>query len=401
MEKTFQPVIIGTDLNAYNVARSFHMAYEVKSQIFGNAELMQVKHSKICETTVVKGFYKDDIMVETLVNYAKSKPNTDLILFASGENYVFRIFSNYEILSTYYHIPYAKPEVGIYYSDKMNFYKECDKFGLSYPKAYEVNQENHDLTPLNLTFPLILKPSESTDYFNLTFEGKEKAYILQNQKEYERALSDIYQHGYPHNMLVQEFIAGPVTDEYVLNVYSDKKGKVRLLSLGQILLDNPDSELRGNYLAITSPRKLPQIQKLYEDIVNFLEGIKFTGLANMDFKWDEASQTFKTFDFNLRQGRSSFFSVVAGANYALSVVDDLYDLPRDIIYGDKEFLWLDCTEKFIHDYYSKINPTEYNRIKDIKNVDTTVTYAADNSFLRQEIVKKYLKTNDKRLKQSF
>lgn len=399
--KNFQPVILGTDLNAYNVARAFHMAHGVTSQAFGNAELMQVKHSKIVFTTVVDGFYKDEVMVETLVNYAKSMADTELILFASGENYVFRIFSNYDVLSNYYHIPYAEPKMGIYYSDKVNFYQECEKYGIPYPKAYQVSRENSDLSQLNLTFPLILKPSESTDYFSLTFEGKEKAYILQNQAEYNKAIADVYNNGYQHDMLVQEYVAGPVTDEYVLNVYSDKKGKVRLLSLGQIVLDNPDSELRGNYLAITSPKPSQQIDQLYADVIHFLEDIKFTGLANMDFKWDETTQSFKTFDFNLRQGRSSFFSVVAGANYAISVVDDLHDVDREVIYGDRDFLWLDCTEKFIHDQYAKINPTEYAKIKDIKNVDTTITYAADNSLLRRETVKKYLKTNDKRLKASF
>lgn len=398
MNKEFQPVIIGTDINSYNVARAFHMAHGVVSKVFGNMELIPVKHSKIVDTTEVEGFYKDDVMVDTLVDYAKANADKDLILFAASENYVHRIFSNYDILSDYYIIPYISPDKGLYYSDKMNFYKVCEEKNFPYPKAQSVNRETYKDAVVDLDFPLILKPIESSDYFELNFEGKEKAYILEDEVAYEKAIMDIYNHGYGHDMVLQEFVPGPVTNEYVLNVYSDSKGKVRLLSLGQIILDHPDSALRGNYLAIASPEKNEATKKLYKDIQIFLEDIEFKGLANFDFKWDENHQTFKVFDFNLRQGRSSFFSVVAGANYAISVIDDLQDNPREIIYGDKEFIWLDCTEDFLHETYAELNPEKYAELKDIKNVDNTLEYKEDNSFLRKRLIKKYLKNNDERLK---
>ena len=141
MNKEFQPVIIGTDINSYNVARAFHMAHGVVSKVFGNMELIPVKHSKIVDTTEVEGFYKDDVMVDTLVDYAKANADKDLILFAASENYVHRIFSNYDILSDYYIIPYISPDKGLYYSDKMNFYKVCEEKKFPYPKAQSVNRE--------------------------------------------------------------------------------------------------------------------------------------------------------------------------------------------------------------------------------------------------------------------
>lgn len=397
MKEKFQPVILGTDINAYNVARSFHMEFGVTSKLFGNMELQPVKHSKICDTSAIDGFYKDDVMVKTLVDYAKNKGDTKLILFAASENYVYRIFSNYEILSKYYTSPYISPEIGLYYSDKMNFYKACEEKGMPYPKVQQINKDTYKTSEINLTFPLILKPIESSDYFELNFEGKEKAYILQNKTEYEKAITAIFENGYNHDMLLQEFVPGPVTNEYVVNVYSDKNKNVRLLSMGQIILDHPYSELRGNYLAIASPSMNDKTKQLYEDVKAFLEGIEFKGLANFDFKWDEKEKVFKALDFNLRQGRSSFFSVVAGANYAISVIDDIYDKSREIIYGDKEFIWLDCTEDFLHETYSKINPEKYSKLKNISNIDNTLSYDVDNSFLRRRIIKKYLGKNDERL----
>lgn len=397
MKKNFKPVVIGTDINAYNVARAFHMAFGVTSKLFGNMELIPVKHSEICDTTEVDGFYKDDIMVETLVNYAKDNEDLDLILFAASENYVHRIFSNHEILSKYYVIPYVSPEMGLYYSDKMNFYEACEERGLSYPKVQRISKNAYQKDEINLTFPLILKPIESSDYFELNFEGKEKVYILQNKKEYDEAISAIYNNGYGHDMLLQEFIDGPVTNEYVLNVYSDRNGKVRLLSLGQIFLEHPNSALRGNYLGITHVENNEEIKQLYKNIQAFLEDIKFTGLANFDFKWDENRKVFKVLDFNLRQGRSSFFSVVGGANYAVSVIDDLYDNPSGLVLGNEEFIWLDCTEEYFHEVYADSNPEKYEEMKKISNISNTLSYDQDNSFERKALVEKYLRMNDQRL----
>src|SRR5699024_4847629 len=155
--------------------------------LFGNMELTPVKHSKICVTKEIDGFYKDEVMVKTLVDYAKEHQDTDLILLAASENYVFRIFSNYDVLSKYYVIPYIEPEKGLFYSDKMNFYKICEEKRIPYPRAQRISKDAYQTEEINLDFPLILKPIESSDYFELNFKGKEKAYILQDKNEYDKA----------------------------------------------------------------------------------------------------------------------------------------------------------------------------------------------------------------------
>ena len=41
------PVLLGADLNCYNVARAFHMQYGVKSYAFGRYAVSATKYSKI------------------------------------------------------------------------------------------------------------------------------------------------------------------------------------------------------------------------------------------------------------------------------------------------------------------------------------------------------------------
>ena len=395
----FQPVIIGTDLNTYGVARTFHMAYGVTSKVFGNKKLLMVDHSSICDVTEVNGFTKDEIMVETLIRYAKENKEKKLILFAANEQYVFRIFKNYDQLKEYYIIPYTTPELGILLSDKMNFYAYCEKNQLDYPKAVDLKKDEYKDYKTTLDFPMVLKPSESSDYLDLQFKGKEKAYILKNEDQLKKALHDIYENGYNHNMILQEYVAGDVSNEYVMNIYSDQKGKVRFMSLGRILIEDPQPDMRGNYVAIVSQKKDEKITKLYADIKDFLEKINFTGISNFDLKYDKKDGKFKVFEVNMRQGRSSFFSTLAGANIAIPIVNDLIlgQDSEEIIYGDEPFIWTNCFDKTFYKLIRKYQPDLYEEMSSIKNIGNTLFYDKDLSFMRKMVLNKYFKLYDERL----
>ena len=55
----FLPVILGSDDNAYGMARSFHEEYGIKSIVITKGHLLPTAHSKIIEKRMVPGF--DDI----------------------------------------------------------------------------------------------------------------------------------------------------------------------------------------------------------------------------------------------------------------------------------------------------------------------------------------------------
>lgn len=395
----FQPVIIGTDLNTYGVARAFHMAYGSISKVFGTRKLLMVDHSKICDVTEVPNFSNDDIMVKTLKDYAVENSNKKLILFAASEQFVFRILSNYNELSKYYVIPYTEAEQGIFLSNKMNFYELCEKYELDYPKAEMIDHRNYSEHKSELSFPVVLKPAESSDYFDLKFEGKEKAYILEDADSLNKALSSIYGAGYKHNMILQEYVYGDVTNEYVMNVYSDSQGKVRLMSLGRIAIEDPDPVMRGNYVAIISPEMNEDVQMLYHKIKHFLESINYTGLSNFDFKLDASDGKFKVFEINMRQGRSSFFSTLAGANIAVPIVEDLVMRKpvESIIYGDKNFLWMNCFSGTVYKMLERTDLELFHQAKKIANKGTTLFYDKDLSIQRRWVIFRYFSLYKKSL----
>ena len=64
-ERDFVPVILGTGLGAYNLARSLHEAFGVRSIALGRYALRETAHSRIVEVRVRRDFDDEQIIVAT------------------------------------------------------------------------------------------------------------------------------------------------------------------------------------------------------------------------------------------------------------------------------------------------------------------------------------------------
>src|SRR5699024_7493490 len=168
--------------------------------------------------------------------------------------------------------------------------------------------------------------------------------------------------------------------------------------LGRIVADDPDPELRGNYVGIINPPKSEKVNRLYADVKSFLEKIQFTGLSNFDFKFDVEKNEFKVFEMNLRQGRSSYFSIMAGSNYAKAIIEDIFsEQTGEITVGNDPFIWTNCSTKGFFQFIKKKDLKLYKELKKIDNVGNTLEYDKDTSIRRNIRIKKYLKKYSSRI----
>ena len=81
------PVLLGADLNCYNLARAFHEAYGVSSYAFGRYEISATKGSRIINFTVVPDIDNEDTMMATLTEFAKEHQGEKLYLFGCTDDY--------------------------------------------------------------------------------------------------------------------------------------------------------------------------------------------------------------------------------------------------------------------------------------------------------------------------
>jgi hypothetical protein len=71
-DRRFLPIMLGTDANAYGMAKSFHKAYGIKSLSLGVQNLMETAQSKIITVDAEPGFDKDQRFVEKMQEVGKT-----------------------------------------------------------------------------------------------------------------------------------------------------------------------------------------------------------------------------------------------------------------------------------------------------------------------------------------
>lgn len=317
----FTPVILGTDANAYGVARSFHKEYGKKSYCFGIKPLIYTRNSKIIEVKTNPDFEKEEVFLKTLIDFAKTRQGEKLILISCSDGYTSLITKNNQILKDYYEFNYVTLDQQKLLENKKDFYEICQKENLPYPKTYLIDKKMYDNGEVEIPFsyPIALKANDSIEFVHLHFEGKKKAYKIHDKEELNMELKRIYKAGYKGLMIAQEFIEGGPEKMAVLNAYVNKKGKVKMMCLGRCLLDAVLPQEIGNYDFLYTDSDVD----LYKTYEKFLESINYHGFANFDLKYDDRSKTYRVFEINIRQGRSSYYMTAGGCNFVKFLVDDL------------------------------------------------------------------------------
>lgn len=351
--RNFKIVILGTDINAYGLARSAHELYGIKSVCMGVRPLRDTRDSKICEVHTKENFEEDDIFVDELIKIKQKYLDYQLILIPCSDEYASLVINNKEELKDYFLINIIDKGMQEKLENKKDFYEICEKYNLAYPNTVIIKgKSDKDIKKIEdkLSYPIALKANDSINYYNTYFEGKKKAYKINNKDELIKTLDKIYKAGYCGEMIVQDFIPGDSSNMVVLNAYVDSKSKVRMMSLGKCLLDEVLPLNIGNYNALATFGN----DKIYKQYKKFLEEISYKGFANFDLKYDERDGKYKVFEINIRQGRSSFYMNSTSNNFLKYIVDDLiFKRYEECYFEHGRGLWLYVDPLVIKKYVNK------------------------------------------------
>lgn len=351
--KNIIPVLLGADLNCYNVARAFHAEYGVKSYAFGRYAIGASNYTRIINFTAVEKLDEPDVMVETLMKFADEHEGAMLIAFGCTDDYADMLIHHGDRLRPRYIVPYIGADLFERLAYKANFYEDCDKHGILYPKTAVVTPETDLETALaedviGFSYPIIIKPSASAVYWKYPFDGMKKVYTAGTVLEAQIIIRRIYESGYPEKIILQDMIPGDDSKMRVLTAYSDKNGKVKMMCLGHVILEEHTPKGLGNHCAIITECD----RELMDKFKAYLEEIGFVGYSNFDIKFDERDGTFRAFEINLRLGRSNNYVTSAGCNVARYIVDDLVngeDL-GDTYYCDNEVFWHSVPKGVVYEY---------------------------------------------------
>lgn len=362
------------------MARAFHEAYQIKSKVIGKFYTGPSYQSKIVDFYARPDIDQRDVFIKELNDFASKNSDKKLILLGCGDNYVRQIIENKAELADNYIIPYIDADLMETLIKKEAFYEMCEKYHIPYPKTFIYRKEMGNDFSLEFDFPVILKPSNSVDYFAHEFPTQNKVYKIKNREELEQAIHDIYEAGYSDTLILQDFIPGDDTYMHVMTCYSDQNGKVKLMCLGHTMLEEHTPHGIGNHAVIMNEYNEP----LAEQIKEFLEAIHYVGFSNFDIKYDERNNTYNVFEINLRQGRSNFYVTGAGYNLAKYLVEDrIYGNDTGFTISDKEHLWSMIPLRIAYTYVKDAKYVEQMKLL-VKNKQfvNPLFYKGDNHLIR-------------------
>ncbi len=388
---TFNAIILGTDHNSYSVARSFYEAFGKKPIVAGSAVLVPFYKSKIADIYTEKNFSSDDeVFVKTLNDLVEKRPEDDFIFFAPTEHYVDLLVRNAKDFDFSYHIPYPDPEWAEKLLKKSEFYKILEDIGVSYPKTFIADRQNYK--NLDLDGEIFLKADEYDDFIASDIKIKQKGYHVKDRAEAIEILENIYDSNYQGHVIAQDFIYGGQGTEYSLNGYRSKDGKVSMV-LARNLLSDMRPMWVGNHL-VQVDHEDKEMYEIAEKIVNHLS---YEGLFNLDFKKDSKSGRVYTLEMNIRQGRTFYYSTLAGVNLIKIATEDMI-LGKSVTERTKKPFMLTAINKNVaRDHVDPSLLDEFDDEKRNENSAIHIINKEDDGIMRTMRVKDALRRQEKEL----
>lgn len=393
--KKFDVLIIGSDINAYFMARNFYEEYGIKSHIIAKFPMSFTLTSKICEIEYEPNLWETKIFLNRLIEYGKltrkSVGEIPIILIGTNDTYVRLIVENAEILKQYFVFNYVELPVLNSLSLKDEFYAKYEEFGIEFPNTYIFNCKNSvdsiDKEKINaFKYPVIVKAGNSVEYFKHEFEGQAKVYKLQTIEEIIETIEKITEAGYTDNLIIQEYIPGDETYLFDAVLYSNTEGKVEFMTFAQIGLQERTITGVGNCTVLINGYNqfgayVDTVYKLKE----FAEKIGYKGPGEFDLKYDVRDGKYKVLEINPRQGRSSYYSTAVGCNLAKYLVDDLiYQKHKEFKIADEQVALSFVPMSVINTY---IDNKEYvkkiKKLKKEKRLIDPLRYNKDMSMKRR------------------
>jgi D-aspartate ligase len=380
-DKRFIPLLFAGDINVYSMARAFYEIYGIKPYVYGKYPAWPCKGSKIMNYTPNANADEQGVFFDIVNDFASHHSEDSVLLIGCGDSYVQLISGNMDKLPENVIAPYIPIDLMNDLINKEKFYEMCKDADIDHPETFVHRKEMGQDFKLPFEAPYIVKPANGIMYWKHPFEGQKKVFKENTKEDLFETLNAIYQSGYDDSVIIQDFVPGDDTYMRVLTSYSDKHGKVKLMSLGHVLLEEHTPHGIGNHAVIITE----QNRELEERFRLLLEGMDYVGFSNFDIKYDKRDGKYKVFEINTRQGRSNYYVTAAGANLAQYVVEDyINDHPIDFKSVDKESLWMVVPKGVAFRY---IKPLEYKeKMKELIRSGQAVNplyYENDSGFLRR------------------
>ncbi|MCO7251753.1 hypothetical protein [Pseudoalteromonas sp. Ps84H-4] len=282
----FIPVVLGGYINGFSIIR------ELYDEDIKNIVLLDYGSSISRYSNKVAEYHKIDRTPESLKSklLELNSKYGNLVLYPTDDIQLELLNSIYNDIESFCFIPF-NPINLVSCLDKNYQYDVCQKFLIPFPRSIRASQVEDIVMGENLTFPLIIKPSQrkdlSTNVFRTLFIKD-----LMDYKKKKKLLVDYINHEI--EFVISEFIPGDDTNIYAYTCFRGSDGKIYNEWVGKKLTQFPDEY--GIFSSASN--EAPDI--IFEQGRKLVKALDLYGIVEPEFKYDYRDGQFKLMEVNLR-----------------------------------------------------------------------------------------------------
>jgi D-aspartate ligase len=282
-------VVMGADYRALGVVRSLGRR-GVPVWVVKQGGHLVAAISKYASRTLPWPDGSDDAKIDFLLGLG-AKESLDGWLLIPTDDYTVGLAScHYKALATNYTMTVPPWDTLRWACDKRLLHQLADKLGIHQPwTASPLNKEQ--LASLDCPFPVILKPAVRLQPSNL---GIPKAWLAANRGSLLAHFDEASLLLPPESFIVQEIVPGGGETQFSYAALC-KDGS----SLAS-LVARRTRQFPSDFGQLSTFVETVDVPEVIEPAERILEALRFTGLAEVEFKRDPRTGQFKLLDFNPR-----------------------------------------------------------------------------------------------------
>ena len=280
----------GYDLNALGAVRS--LGREGVKVTWLTSEKSQWFSSKYCEPMISPDFKREETeFIKFLMRLGEKRyTRSRCVLIPTSDAALILLSKNKTLLEKFFYPLVCDWSTASKFVDKRETNRIANSVSVPVPKTFYPKDRNEAAQVADeIDYPCILKPS-SSHLFNAKFNKKlVRAF---NADEMMRAYLLFKSSGF--DMMIQEEIPGEDRNMIMLNTVLNEFSQPLAFFMHRRLIQNPP---KYGVVALGESVWKPEI---IEPAMNFLRAIKYTGIAQVEFKQDPRTKEYKLIEVNGR-----------------------------------------------------------------------------------------------------
>ena len=326
-----QVIVIGGHIQALGLTRQA-AKLGIRVVLFIEDVYSVARFSKTVQEIVVFG------SIGGLDKYLRKYEDADTLLFPTSDEYIEYLVDNYDELRQKFILGIPDPTCVKIFADKRMTYKFAEQMGIPHPKSwYPDNMDDVRKISKTAEYPLVVKPAVMYA-FHKKF-GK-KAYRCDSPEELILRCETIGNQFSIDGLVIQEFLSGGAESLYSYGAMVVKGEPIAWVMANRIRQNPMDF---GNSTTFAVTCNIPEMEASAK---NILKRVEYDGLAEVEFMYDDRTETYKFLEINTRAWKWHSISMGLGFGFLSEMIHYYNGENGDFCVEFRKMAWVERLTDF-------------------------------------------------------